>query len=64
MFTIEEWEALPWWHRRVYIEGLNNEAEARGSSDGGSSGGSSGLTGMDAVLYGEADDLARSGFGT
>lgn len=28
-FSIDEWLALPWWQRRVYLEGINNEAEER-----------------------------------
>lgn len=34
---IDEWKALPWWQKRVYIEGLQNEADqvaGRGSGGG------------------------------
>jgi hypothetical protein len=37
-FTIDEWRALPWWQRRVYIEGLQDEADqlkGGGSSEPG-----------------------------
>ena len=26
-FTVDEWQALPWWQKRLYIEGLEWEAE-------------------------------------
>lgn len=31
---IDEWERLPWWQRRVYIEGLQDEAGQGPPADG------------------------------
>jgi hypothetical protein len=61
-FSIDEWVSLPWWQRRVYIEGMNNEAEEQSTDTG--EGGSPGLSGADAILYGDMSDLASAGFGT
>lgn len=66
-FTIDEWLALPWWQRRIYLEGLNAEAEAQaGDGDSAPAGGSqsSGMTTEDAILYGGAGDVAAAGFST
>lgn len=27
-YSIDDWEALPWWHQRVYIDGLIKQADA------------------------------------
>lgn len=58
-FTIEEWRALPWWQRRVYVEGLNNEAKERA---GGEAEPNDGGSWADAVL-GDGD-VSGLGFST
>lgn len=27
-YSIDDWLALPWWQRRVYLEGMSDEADA------------------------------------
>lgn len=65
-FTIDEWLALPWWQRRVYLEGANEEAEQRNAAASGGPGGSGGTSGASdpatALLGGTMGDLAGLGF--
>lgn len=62
-FSINEWLALPWWQRRVYIEGANDEAEARAEAAGEQSptplATPSGI--VDAIYNGTAADVAALG---
>jgi hypothetical protein len=60
-FSIREWHALSWWERRVYIEGMNNEAE---DGTDGATGDSVSDRAMDAILGGTIGDVAASGFST
>jgi len=59
-FTINEWLALPWWQRKVYIEGWNNEAAEQQEASAQQNSGSK----VDAILYGSSGDVAAAGFGT
>lgn len=35
-YGIDEWRALPWWQRRVYVDALNDDAgHTTGESDTG-----------------------------
>ena len=55
-FTIDEWLDLPWWQRRVYVDGLRREAEdaSRGAAaTRGSATRQSGMTGLDAIYGGK-----------
>lgn len=60
-FTIDEWQALPWWHRRVYIEGLRGDAERaaetleRQRQPTGATR-QSGMSGLDALYHGTLGD--------
>ncbi len=65
-FSIDEWLALPWWQRRVYIEGMEDEADERRRqadqqrSGSTRSGGGAGMSGLDALYSGTLDDVART----
>lgn len=37
-FSIDEWLALPWWQRRVYVEQMQEEADERAAESSGNSG--------------------------
>ena len=64
-FTIREWRALSWWERRVYVEGMNNEArDADTGEDTPDQASPTGARGVDAILYGSSADVAASGYGT
>lgn len=55
-FSIDEWRALPWWQKRVYIEGLRREADqVPSSSSDGSPGGMSDPA--EAILTGTLGDV-------
>lgn len=58
-FSVDEWLSLPWWQRRVYIEGMNNEAQ-----DNQADAPPGGMDPFEAVLAGEIDDVAAAGFST
>lgn len=62
-FTIDEWLALPWWQRRVYLEQANEEAQALEQARGGDGGGGT-PDPADALLGGSMGDLAGLGFDT
>lgn len=62
-FSADEWLSLPWWQRRIYVEGWNNETAERERSSGTTAGSSSGGGWADAVLNGSAGDIAAAGFG-
>ena len=57
---------MPWWQRRVYLEGMEWEAEQREEAAGGRSGGSNGGSPVSdpaaALLGGTMGDLAQLGF--
>ncbi len=58
-FTIDEWQALPWWQRRVYVEGAEDENAAR--NQGGDTGGDYGGGDLaSALLDGTLDDVNRA----
>lgn len=65
-FTIDEWRALPWWQRRVYLDGMEEEAERHAErAGGGDAGGPSGGPSVaDTLLTGTLDDVAGLGFRT
>ena len=56
-FSIDEWLALPWWQRRLYLEQMQEEAEANKPPDQGNSG--SDLA--SAILGGTLDDVRAAG---
>lgn len=39
-FSIDEWLALPWWQRRVYVEQMQEEAQEREAAASGQPAGS------------------------
>lgn len=51
-YGIDEWKALPWWQKRVYIEGLQNEADANRPDSGGGM-----ADPADAILTGTLGDV-------
>lgn len=57
LFTIDEWQALPWWQRRVYIEGLGAEADATIDARPQHR---SGRSGLDAIYSGSLADVAAT----
>lgn len=59
-FTIDEWLALPWWQRRVYLNGLAREIEQQEEAAGGGAARQTGLTGLDAIYGGTMADVAAS----
>lgn len=63
-YTIDEWRALPWWQRRVYLEGMEAEYErieqARSEASGAPGGGSDPA---EAILGGTMSDVAATGYG-
>jgi hypothetical protein len=59
-FTIDEWTALPWWQRRVYLEGMQEEAEQRETAAGG---GDAPTQLADAILGGSLDDVRAAQLG-
>jgi hypothetical protein len=64
-FTIDEWLALPWWQRRLYVEEGNAEAqrqEEAAEATGGESGGP--MDPAAAILGGSMGQLSDLGFGT
>lgn len=67
-FTIDEWLALPWWQRRVYLEGMQAEADradAARDDNAGAGGPGSGLGGSDplaAIYGGTLGDVAGYGY--
>jgi len=60
-FTINEWLSLPWWQRRVYVEGLNAEAEAAAGHGVGQGSPASGADPVTAILEGTLEDVAATG---
>ena len=56
-FSIDEWLALPWWQRRVYINGLRREAEEAQNPGQGER---TEASGIDAILYGTMADVAAT----
>lgn len=59
-YGITEWRELPWWHRRLYLEQL--EAEANRVPGGNNQAeGPSNIA--DALLSGSMDDVGGLGFG-
>lgn len=63
-FTIDEWLALPWWQRRLYVEEGNAEArrqEEAMAETGGESGGP--MDPAAAILGGSMGQLSDLGFG-
>lgn len=65
-YGIDEWRALPWWQRRVYVEGMQTEAaqiEAASHGGAGDGGGDSPMTDPAmALLGGTMGDLGALGF--
>lgn len=57
-YSVDEWRALPWWQRRMYLEQANLEIEARSGKGGGSPSDAQG--GIDAILNGTMDDVSRA----
>lgn len=55
-FTIDEWLALPWWQRRVYVEGMRDEAEDRQADTQPRTANS----GLDAIYHGTLGDVAAT----
>lgn len=55
-FTINEWTALPWWQRRVYVEGMQDEAKERDTATTPRTGSS----GLDALYHGTLGDVAAT----
>lgn len=63
-YTIDEWLALPWWQRKLYVEQMIEEADAReqesaGRRPGQSSGGGL-MSPLDALYDGDLADVAAS----
>lgn len=62
-FSIDEWLALPWWQRRVYLEGLENEAaESTEAPQGPPGGGLGGSDPLEAIYGGTLGDVAGYGY--
>lgn len=57
-YTIDEWTALPWWQRRLYLEQMQEEADEAADRAGGTPGG--GPDPYDAILNGTLGDVHRA----
>lgn len=53
-FSVDEWLALPWWQRRLYVEGMVDAAEQQSAASGDRGGGSDLAS---AILGGTLDDV-------
>lgn len=62
-YTVDEWLALPWWQRRLYIEGVEAESDAQPAGQG-TRGGDSTMSPLDALYHGTMSDVAAAGFAT
>lgn len=63
-FDVDAWRALPWWQRRVYVEGLNERAQETRSSQDGGGGTDGGMDGFMSSLYpgGDLAGVAAHGY--
>lgn len=62
-YSIPKWRALPWWQRRVYVEGIQKEADQYAEASGQAPSGGSGVGDpVSAILGGTMGDVGSLGY--
>lgn len=55
--TPAEWDALPWWQQRMYVEGLNHEFDSKADSQPGAQQDDNRV-----IFSGQVGEFAAAGF--
>jgi hypothetical protein len=63
-YSIKEWLGLPWWHRRLYLEQMAEEAQEVEAAAGGKASGGSMADALAAIYEGTIEDVADKGYST